>query len=218
MLAQAKENLNGAIIINGTIDDLITSELQKPTVIISSGAFVVMQNGYHTLKKIYDYLDNGSRYIFTIENWVNANVGGKPLNAFEEEVSKYESLLSLGDNNQNEELYLIGGQRYTPNEVKKLIIKSGGTILKSYSREMGFPAKKAFRYTSEINRLNDQIKEVQKQMEEGRIKLGTGKILQLIKQLDALSERKRTFEEFRDLYVGKRWTVGTQHVFHTVRS
>ena len=37
---KANVNLEGSVVIEGIIDDLISSGLQKPTVIISSGVFV----------------------------------------------------------------------------------------------------------------------------------------------------------------------------------
>lgn len=221
MLDEANGNLEGSKVIEGTIDDLISSGLQKPTVILSSGVFVVMQDSLDALRKIYDYLENNGRYIFTVEDWSSANVDSEPLDSFFEIVRGYEQRLGF----ENDDLFVHGGTRYSPEEVQRMVTETGGKVTKSYSREMSHPAEKEFAYGHRLSSVNFDIErlegEVRKEGDDSlrfhRI-LPVGKILKIGEELDKLRGRQRLFEEFKSLYTGKKWVVGTQHVFHTAKS
>ncbi len=214
MLNEANGNLDGSEIIEGTIDDLISSGLQKPTVILSSGVFVVMQDSFDTLRKMYDYLENNGRYIFTVEDWSNANVDDEPLDFFFKRVREYEQGLGLG----NDDLFVRGSQRYSPEEVRKIVVEAGGRVTKYYSRQMSHPAESRFDYDYKLSSISFDIKMLEDTLREEGMSLGTGRILKIGKELDTLQEKKRLFEEFKGLYASKRWVVGTQHVFHTTKS
>lgn len=214
MLDEANENLEGSVIIEGTIDDLISSGLQKPTVIISSGVFVVMKDSLDTLRKIYDYLEDGRRYIFTVEDWSSANIDGETLNSFFERVREYEQRLGIED----DDLFVRGSQRYSPEEVKRMIAETGGQVVDFYSREMSHPAEKRFDYDYKLSSINFDIKKLEDTLRGEGMSLGTGRILKIGKELDKLQERRRIFVEFKGFYAGKKWVVGKQHVFHTVKS
>jgi len=213
MLDGANGNLDGSVVIGGTIDDLMSSGLQKPTVIISSGVFVVMQDSFDTLRKIYDYLGNNGRYIFTVEDWTTANVDGEPLDYFFERVREYEQRLGI----ENDDLFVKGSRRYSLEEVRPMVIEAGGKIINAYSVEMSHPAEKRWDYDYELSFVNSDIERLEGRLREEGMSLGTGRILKMGKELDKLRERKRLFEEFKSLYACKKWVVGTQLVFHTVK-
>lgn len=214
MLNEANGNLDGSVVIEGTIDDLLSSGLQKPTVIISSGVFVVMQDSFESLRKIYDYLENNGRYIFTVEDWSNANVDDKPLDYFFERVREYEQRLGI----ENDDLFVEGSRRYSPEEVERMVAQARGRITKSYSRQMSHPAERRFDYDYKLSPINFDIERLEGRLREEGMGLGTGRILKIVEELDKLRERKILFEEFKNLYAGKRWIVGTQYVFHTAKS
>jgi len=213
MLDEANGNLDGSLVIEGTIDDLIFSGLQKPSVIISSGVFVVMQDSLDTLRKIYDYLGNNGRYIFTVEDWTTANVDGEPLDYFFERVREYEQRLGI----ENDGLFVKGSRRYSLEEARQMVIEAGGKIINAYSVEMSHRAERRWDYGYELSFVNSDIKRLEGRLREEGMSLGTGRILKIGKELDKLRERERLFEEFKSLYACKKWVVGTQHVFHTVK-
>ena len=214
MINEANGNLDGSIVIEGTIDNLISSGLQKPTIIISSGVFVVMMDSFDTLRKVYGYLEDKGRYIFTVEDWTNANVEWEQLDSFFERVREYEQRLGI----ENDDLFLKGGKRYLPEEVKRMIAEAGGRITQSYSKEMSYPAECSFDYNHELSFIHSEIKTIEDILRKEGRSLGTGRILKMGKELDKLQERKRLFEEFKCLYADKKWVVGTQHIFHTQKS
>ena len=121
MLDEANGNLECSEVMERTIDDLISSVLQKPTVILSSGVFVVMHDSLGTLRKIYDYLDSHGRYIFTVENWSNASVDDESLDSFFERVREYEQRLGI----ESGDLFVHGGMRYSPAEVERMVTEAG---------------------------------------------------------------------------------------------
>ena len=221
MLDEANGNLDGSEIIEGTIDDLIASGLQKPTIIFSSGVFVVMQDSLGTLKKIYDYLEDNGKYIFTVEDWSSANVNGEPLDSFFERVREYKQRLEI----ENDGLFVHGGTRYAPEEVEKMVTGTGGKVTQSYSREMSHPAEKEFAYDHRLSFVNFDIERLEEEVrKEGddslrfHRRLPVRKMLKIWEELDKLTERKRLLEEFKNLYACKKWVVGTQHIFHTAKS
>jgi len=214
MINEANGNLDGSIVIEGTIDNLISSGLQKPTIIISSGVFVVMMDSFDTLRKVYGYLEDKGRYIFTVEDWTNANVEWEQLDSFFERVREYEQRLGI----ENDDLFLKGGKRYLPEEVKRMIAEAGGRITQSYSKEMSYPAECSFDYNHELSFIHSEIKTIEDILRKEGRSLGTGRILKMGKELDKLQERKRLFEEFKGLYADKKLVVGTQQVFHTANS
>lgn len=213
MLEEANGNLADSIVIEGTIDELISSGLQKPNVILSSGVFVVMRDSLSTLRKIYDYLENNGRYIFTVEDWSNANVNGEPLDSFFERVRGYEQKIGI----ENDDLFIKGSRRYSPGEVQGMVAEANGRVTKSYSREMSHLVENGFDHGYKLASVNLDIGKLEGRLREEGMRLGTWRILKLGEELDNLRERKRLFEEFKSLYGGKIFVVGEQHVFHTAK-
>ncbi|MDO8660591.1 MAG: class I SAM-dependent methyltransferase [Candidatus Woesearchaeota archaeon] len=212
MLAGCGGNLANTTIIQGTIDDLIKSNLKKPDVIISSGVFAVMCNPADVLKKIYSYLDKTGRYVFTLEDWSGENVGGESLSSFFAKVRQYEQVLGL----EQPDLRFIGRNKYFSEEVGKMVVGAGGEITKCYSREMSSSAENEFGYAFEMSCVNSKIKQFEAQLQNER-KLGVHDRLRIVKELREQERIRKLFEEFKSLYERKRWVVGTQHVFHTAK-
>ncbi|MEK6846007.1 MAG: hypothetical protein AABY26_04565, partial [Nanoarchaeota archaeon] len=170
---------------------------------------------------IYGYLERKGRYIFTVEDWTNANVNGEPLDTFFQREMEYEQKLGI----ENDDLFVEGGKTYSSEEVKQTVIEAGGRITKTYSREMSHPAKQRFGYDLEISVINSKIKKLNRELKEEveeslryHKTLRVGKILKLGKELEEFGEKKKLFEEFKSIYTDKKLVVGTQHVFHTEKN
>ncbi|MBU2638045.1 MAG: class I SAM-dependent methyltransferase [Nanoarchaeota archaeon] len=213
-IMRKRGGLENAVVIEGTIDDLISSELEKPDVILASGAFVVMQNPAGVLEKIYSYLGKGRRFIFTVEDWANANIEGEPLDLFFKKEEEYKDRLGLPLRNFS----VTGGFTYSPEEVKQAVADAGGQILKFHSAEMSHAAESCFSHEYALSSVNSDIEKLELGLKDEGTGLGrTSRILKTKAELDKLKEQRKLLLEFKALYAGKEWVVGTQHVFHTVK-
>ena len=208
MLAGSCGNLDSCIIINGTIDDLIATNLERPDVILSSGVFVVMQNPEQEFQKIFYYLRKGRRHIFTVEDWENSSVDGEDSLVFIARVSDLEQSLGL----DSLKIDVSGGKTYSEEEVLSMINFSGGKLKSVSKRRMSYSALDDFSWDFRMNNIQAELSQIQNFLSEER---SVGKSLRLLRQRERLLLENKKLETVKSLYLGKEWTIGTQYIYET---
>ncbi len=211
MLAASKTNLNCARIIQGTIDDLVGSNLEKPSVILSSGAFVVMPDPKEVLRKIYSYLSQRGRFVFTVENWENNSISGEDILTFLRKVEGLERQIGMDHAFD----YVEGERTYSPDEVISLVEKNGGRVVSVTTKDMFYPAMVHFHGDFRLEIIEAELVQARETLvQDPRVV----NYLKYSKKKDSLEKEKAIIEEIRALYEEKTWIVGNQYVFDTEKN
>lgn len=210
MLSEGAKNFVGVEVIEGTLETLVASQREKPTVFIASGVFVVLEDSEETVSKIYQYLGKGGRLSFTVEDWSVAHIDDTPKEEFFREVNHF-----LEARGYQPECPNVVDRKISPEDVIAMIAKRGGRLELRRTSEMAWPAENMFTstYGREIAILDTEIFQCRQALTKKSFGSGFNYAR---KRLPELLKRRETLENVKTLYQGKRWVDLEQHVFHTV--
>ncbi len=189
MLKILKERLDTQkiTIVLGSIDELIQSGVERPNKILSSGVFSVVTDPETLLRKVYSYLPQEGIYLFTVEDWRNANVDGEPTEMFNE---RFRAALKEIGMATNAPVIKANQETYTKEEVERCIQNAGGMVLKHRVKEMIHSGECAIAMLSSLL--------------EGAA-------------ADQLPKIKGIQDIAKQFYAGKKITSGIQHTFVTTQ-
>jgi len=148
---------NKHYIVHGSIKELEDSRLERANKIISTGVLVIPNKPVEFLRSVYDYLPDGGIYIFTVEDWRDANVSGEPFEDFNKRLSNAIKQRTEQSNYLNDPVF--SQATYKMEEVISMIGNAGGRIIDKSTKEMAQRGEDILKNTGSVD-LPEDVEEI----------------------------------------------------------